>query len=156
MVSKTFEDIESLHFSRNEMLFKVVGVLLVDNYMGGYNSCMFAYDQIFREVLVGTVLTVVRHLESVSTYSPDSKRVFTGQRRSSRGNTKDKDARREKKLGFTCKCSFLKIYNEQILDPLGPSSVNLQVVSNQDLGYIREDNKKGIYAENITKIDVPG
>ncbi|KAL6580170.1 hypothetical protein OROMI_008194 [Orobanche minor] len=32
-------------FTFGEMLFKVVGVLLVDNCMEGYNSCMFAYDQ---------------------------------------------------------------------------------------------------------------
>lgn len=39
----------------------------------------------------------------------------------------EKEVRREEKLQFTCKCSFLEIYNEQILDLLDPSSVNLQV-----------------------------
>jgi hypothetical protein len=39
----------------------------------------------------------------------------------------EKEARREEKLRFTCKCSFLEIYNEQILDLLDPSSNNLQV-----------------------------
>lgn len=40
----------------------------------------------------------------------------------------DKDARRDEKLKFTCRCSFIEIYNEQILDLLDPSSVNLQVL----------------------------
>ena len=39
----------------------------------------------------------------------------------------EKEARRDEKLRFTCKCSFLEIYNEQILDLLEPSSNNLQV-----------------------------
>ena len=41
--------------------------------------------------------------------------------------SQEKEARRDEKLRFTCKCSFLEIYNEQILDLLEPSSANLQV-----------------------------
>lgn len=40
---------------------------------------------------------------------------------------KEKEVRNEEKLQFTCRCSFLEIYNEQILDLLDPSSTNLQV-----------------------------
>jgi hypothetical protein len=40
----------------------------------------------------------------------------------------EKELRRDEKLRFTCKCSFLEIYNEQILDLLNPNSVNLQVI----------------------------
>lgn len=43
--------------------------------------------------------------------------------------SQEKEARRDEKLKFTCKCSFLEIYNEQILDLLEPSSVNLQVLA---------------------------
>ncbi|KAF6169912.1 hypothetical protein GIB67_034304 [Kingdonia uniflora] len=85
-----------------EKLFRVAGLPMVDNCMGGYNSCMFAYGQ-------------------------------------------EKESRRDEKLRFTCKCSFLEIYNEQILDLLDPSSVNLQ---------IREDAKKGVYVENLTELEV--
>lgn len=42
--------------------------------------------------------------------------------------SQDKDARRDEKVKFTCRCSFIEIYNEQILDLLDPSSVNLQVL----------------------------
>ncbi|VFQ73732.1 unnamed protein product [Cuscuta campestris] len=48
-------------------------------------------------------------------------------------------------MRFICRCSFLEIYNEQILDLLDPSVVNLQ---------IREDTKKGIHVENLTEVDV--
>lgn len=39
----------------------------------------------------------------------------------------EREARRDEKIRYTCKCSFLEIYNEQILDLLDPSSANLQV-----------------------------
>jgi kinesin family protein 15 len=57
----------------------------------------------------------------------------------------EKEIRKEEKLRFTCKCSFLEIYNEQILDLLNPNSVNLQ---------IREDAKKGVHVENLTEHEV--
>jgi kinesin family protein 15 len=53
---------------------------------------------------------------------------------------KEEERRREDKLKYICKCSFLEIYNEQITDLLEPSSTNLQ---------IREDIKKGVYVENL-------
>ena len=43
-------------------------------------------------------------------------------------------------LQFLVKCSFLEIYNEQIMDLLEPSSVNLN---------IREDINKGVYVEGL-------
>ena len=43
-------------------------------------------------------------------------------------------------LSFLMKCSFLEIYNEQIMDLLEPSSVNLN---------LREDIKKGVYVEGL-------
>lgn len=58
---------------------------------------------------------------------------------------KEKEIRRDEKLSFTCKCSFLEIYNEQILDLLNPNAINLQV---------REDVKKGIHVENLTEHEV--
>ncbi|GKV35041.1 hypothetical protein SLEP1_g43361 [Rubroshorea leprosula] len=58
---------------------------------------------------------------------------------------KEKETRKDERLRFTCKCSFLEIYNEQILDLLDPSSNNLQ---------IREDNNKGIYVENLKEVEV--
>nr|GEX14384.1 kinesin-like protein KIN-12E [Tanacetum cinerariifolium] len=97
----TFDHVADEHVTQ-EMLFKAAGVPMVENCMGGYNSCMFAYGQ-------------------------------------------EREARREEKIQYTCKCSFLEIYNEQILDLLDPSSNNLQ---------IREDTKKGVYVDNLKEIEV--
>ena len=43
-------------------------------------------------------------------------------------------------IQFLVKCSYLEIYNEQIMDLLEPSQVNLQV---------REDINKGVYIESL-------
>lgn len=43
-------------------------------------------------------------------------------------------------LLFLVKCSFLEIYNEQIMDLLEPQSINLN---------IREDINKGVYVEGL-------
>ncbi|KAK7264770.1 hypothetical protein RJT34_32380 [Clitoria ternatea] len=57
----------------------------------------------------------------------------------------EEESRKEYKLKYSCKCSFLEIYNEQITDLLEPSSTNLQ---------LREDMKKGVYVENLTEHSV--
>lgn len=43
-------------------------------------------------------------------------------------------------LSFLIKCSYLEIYNEQIMDLLEPASINL---------HVREDIKKGVYVEGL-------
>ena len=47
-------------------------------------------------------------------------------------------------MSFTCKCSFLEIYNEQIFDllDLAPRALN-----------IREDAQRGVYVEGISEED---
>ncbi|CAI9785824.1 unnamed protein product [Fraxinus pennsylvanica] len=125
-----------------EMLFKVAGVPMVENCVGGYNSCMFAYGQTGSgktHTMLGDIEGGTRRHSVNCGMTP---RVF--EYLFSRIQ-KEKEARREEKLKFTCKCSFLEIYNEQILDLLDPSSVNLQ---------IREDIKKGIYVENLNEVEV--
>lgn len=39
----------------------------------------------------------------------------------------EEESRRDERLKYNCKCSFLEIYNEQITDLLDPSSTNLLV-----------------------------
>jgi kinesin family protein 15 len=57
----------------------------------------------------------------------------------------EEEERRDENLKFSCKCSFLEIYNEQITDLLEPSSTNLQ---------LREDLGKGVYVENLVEHNV--
>ncbi|KAJ8446164.1 hypothetical protein Cgig2_015935 [Carnegiea gigantea] len=121
-----------------EKLFKVAGVPMVENCVGGYNSCMFAYGQTGSgktHTMLGDIEGGTRRHSVNCGMTP---RVF--EYLFSRIQ-KEKEARREEKLRFTCKCSFLEIYNEQILDLLNPS-------------FIREDLKKGVHVENLTEIEV--
>ncbi|KAD1742251.1 hypothetical protein E3N88_42367 [Mikania micrantha] len=129
----TFDHVADEHVSQ-EMLFKVAGVPMVENCMGGYNSCMFAYGQTGSgktHTMLGDIDGGSRRHSVNSGMTP---RVF-----------EYLEARREEKIQYTCKCSFLEIYNEQILDLLDPSSTNLQ---------IREDTKKGVYVDNLKEIEV--
>ncbi|CAN0923363.1 Kinesin-like protein KIN-12E [Linum grandiflorum] len=125
-----------------EQMFKAAGMPMVDNCMGGYNSCMFAYGQTGS----GKTYTMLGDIEGGtrrhSVHCGMTPRVF--EYLFSRIQ-KEKDVRHEEKLKFICKCSFLEIYNEQILDLLDPSSNNLQ---------IREDVKKGVYVENLKEVEV--
>lgn len=125
-----------------EKLFKVAGFPMVDNCMGGYNSCMFAYGQTGSgktHTMLGDIEGGTRRHSVNCGMTP---RVF--EYLFSRIQ-KEKEARRDEKIQFSCKCSFLEIYNEQILDLLDPSTTNLQ---------IREDTKKGIYVENLKETEV--
>lgn len=125
-----------------ENLFKVAGVPMVENCVAGYNSCMFAYGQTGSgktHTMLGDIEGGTRRHSVNCGMTP---RVF--EYLFSRIQ-KEKEARREEKLRFTCKCSFLEIYNEHILDLLNPSAVNLQ---------IREDMKKGIHVENLSELEV--
>ncbi|KAI4322505.1 hypothetical protein L6164_022193 [Bauhinia variegata] len=125
-----------------EKLFKVAGLPMIENCMGGYNSCMFAYGQTGSgktHTMLGDIEGGTRRHSVNCGMTP---RVF--EQLFSRIQ-KEKEARRDEKLKFTCKISFLEIYNEQILDLLDPSSTNLQ---------IREDSKRGVYVENLKEIEV--
>ncbi|XP_024985533.1 kinesin-like protein KIN-12E [Cynara cardunculus var. scolymus] len=137
----TFDHVADEHVSQ-EMLFKVAGVPMVENCMGGYNSCMFAYGQTGSgktHTMLGDIDGGSRRHSVNSGMTPRVfEYLFTRIQ-------KDREARREEKIQYTCKCSFLEIYNEQILDLLDPSSTNLQ---------IREDTKKGVYVDNLTEIEV--
>ncbi|KAF3785501.1 Phragmoplast orienting kinesin 2 [Nymphaea thermarum] len=137
----TFDIVADENVSQ-EKLFKVAGLPMVENCMGGYNSCMFAYGQTGS----GKTHTMLGDIEGGSgRHSVNcgmTPRVFDYL--FSRIQ-KEKEARRDEKLKFICKCSFLEIYNEHILDLLDPSSLNLQ---------IREDAKKGVYVENLREFEV--
>ncbi|XXG65369.1 hypothetical protein AAC387_Pa05g3086 [Persea americana] len=125
-----------------EKLFKVAGLAMVENCVGGYNSCMFAYGQTGSgktHTMLGDIEGGTRRHSVNCGMTP---RVFE---HLFARIQKEKESRRDEKLRFTCKCSFLEIYNEQILDLLDPSSTNLQ---------IREDAKKGVYVENLRELEV--
>ncbi|KAF1867703.1 hypothetical protein Lal_00050136 [Lupinus albus] len=137
----TFDHIACETLSQ-ENLFRVAGVPMVENCLSGYNSCMFAYGQTGS----GKTYTMMGELkETEGNLTEDSgitPRVFEYLFMRIKA---EQECRRDLKLKYSCKCSFLEIYNEQITDLLEPSSTNLQ---------LREDLKKGVYVENLTEHSV--
>ncbi|MCO5566578.1 hypothetical protein L7F22_020255 [Adiantum nelumboides] len=137
----TFDHVACEKISQ-EKLFKIAGIPMVDNCMSGYNSCMFAYGQTGS----GKTHTMLGDIDELDQRPSDDRgmtpRIFEylfGQ------ISLEERLRTEEQLKFTCKCSFLEIYNEQITDLLEPSSTNLQM---------REDVKKGVYVENLREVAV--
>ncbi|KAA3455606.1 phragmoplast orienting kinesin-1 isoform X2 [Gossypium australe] len=125
-----------------EKLFRVVGVPMVENCMSGYNSCMFAYGQTGSGktyTMMGDIYEVESQLSEDCGLTPRIFEYLFSRIRM------EEESRKDEKLRFSCKCSFLEIYNEQITDLLDPSSTNLQ---------LREDLKKGVYVENLMEYNV--
>ncbi|XP_015944973.1 kinesin-like protein KIN-12C [Arachis duranensis] len=125
-----------------ENLFRVAGVSMVENCLSGYNSCIFAYGQTGSGktyTMMGEIKETDGNLTDDSGITP---RVFDYLFTRIKV---EEDSMREYKMKYSCKCSFLEIYNEQITDLLEPSSTNLQ---------LREDLKKGVYVENLTEHSV--
>ncbi|KAK9003893.1 hypothetical protein V6N11_018788 [Hibiscus sabdariffa] len=125
-----------------EKLFRVVGLPMVENCLSGYNSCMFAYGQTGSGktyTMMGDIYEVEGQLSEDCGLTPRIFEYLFSRIRM------EEESRKEEKLRFSCKCSFLEIYNEQITDLLDPSSTNLQ---------LREDLKKGVYVENLMEYNV--
>nr|XP_043618816.1 kinesin-like protein KIN-12D [Erigeron canadensis] len=125
-----------------ETLFKMVGLPMVENCLSGYNSCMFAYGQT-GSGKTHTMLGEINDLElKPSPYRGMTPRIFEFL---FARITAEEESRKDERLVYSCKCSFLEIYNEQITDLLDPSTSNLQ---------LREDVNNGVYVENLSEYEV--
>ncbi|XP_062092244.1 kinesin-like protein KIN-12D [Humulus lupulus] len=125
-----------------EMLFRMACLPMVENCLSGYNSCMFAYGQTGS----GKTYTMLGDIENLevkpSPHRGMTPRIFEFLFARIQA---EEESRRDEKLTYNCKCSFLEIYNEQITDLLDPSCTNL---------LLREDVKKGVYVENLSEFEV--
>ncbi|XP_039039829.1 kinesin-like protein KIN-12D [Hibiscus syriacus] len=125
-----------------EVLFRMAGLPMVENCLSGYNSCMFAYGQTGS----GKTYTMLGEIEDLevkpSPHRGMTPRIFEFLFARIQA---EEEIRRDEKLKYNCKCSFLEIYNEQITDLLDPSATNL---------LLREDVKEGVYVENLTEFEV--
>ncbi|RWR94403.1 kinesin-like protein KIN-12C isoform X1 [Cinnamomum micranthum f. kanehirae] len=137
----TFDHIACETISQ-ENLFKAAGLPMVENCMSGYNSCMFAYGQTGSGktyTMMGELSEIVDGLSGDCGMTPRIfEYLFTR-------ISDEEENRQDEQLKYSCKCSFIEIYNEQITDLLEPSSTNLQ---------LREDMKKGVYVENLKEYEV--
>ncbi|KAF8085043.1 hypothetical protein N665_0685s0035 [Sinapis alba] len=125
-----------------ETLFRVAGLPMVENCLSGYNSCIFAYGQTGS----GKTYTMLGEVGDLEVKPSPNRgmmpRIFEFLFARIQA---EEESRRDERLKYNCKCSFLEIYNEQITDLLEPSSTNLQ---------LREDIKSGVYVENLTEFEV--
>ncbi|KAL3700311.1 hypothetical protein R1sor_018333 [Riccia sorocarpa] len=137
----TFDHVAGENITQ-EKLFSVAGLPMVENCMAGYNSCMFAYGQTGS----GKTHTMLGDIDDLD-HRPSDKRGMTPRVFEYLFSKirMEQERRQVEQLKFSCKCSFLEIYNEQITDLLEPTSTNLQ---------LREDAKTGVYVENLTEIEV--
>ncbi|CAH2053339.1 unnamed protein product [Thlaspi arvense] len=125
-----------------DTLFRVAGLPMVENCLSGYNSCIFAYGQTGS----GKTYTMLGEVGDLEVKPSPNRgmmpRIFEFLFARIQA---EEESRRDERLKYNCKCSFLEIYNEQITDLLEPSSTNLQ---------LREDIKSGVYVENLTEFEV--
>ncbi|CAA7400629.1 unnamed protein product [Spirodela intermedia] len=127
--------------STQEEVFQLVGLPLVENCLAGFNSSIFAYGQ------TGSGKTYTM-------WGPTSAALEDGSSSAERGLTprvferlfsrihEEQLKHSDKQLNYQCRCSFLEIYNEQIMDLLDPSQRNLQ---------IREDVRTGVYVDCLSE-----
>ncbi|XP_051135829.1 kinesin-like protein KIN-12D isoform X2 [Andrographis paniculata] len=125
-----------------DTLFRMVGLPMVENCLSGYNSCMFAYGQTGS----GKTYTMLGEIEELEVKPSSNRgmtpRIFEFLFARIRA---EEESRRDERLKYYCKCSFLEIYNEQITDLLEPSATNLM---------LREDMQKGVYVEDLSEFEV--
>ncbi|KAL8486049.1 hypothetical protein ACS0TY_022963 [Phlomoides rotata] len=109
-------------------IFELVGALLVENCLAGFNSSVFAYGQ------TGSGKTYTIWGASNALLEEDQQglapRVF---QRLFQRIDEEQVKQADRQLVYMCRCSFLEIYNEQITDLLDPSQKNLQVKQNPHL-----------------------
>lgn len=140
-IPSTFDHVAGEAISQ-ESLFNVVGLPMVENCMGGYNSCMLAYGQTGS----GKSHTMLGEIKDFSDRPSENRGMTPRVFESMFSRIKVEEAEREnEKLKFSTTCSFLEIYNEQVIDLLEPTSRNLQ---------IQEDVRKGVSVANLKKVVV--
>jgi kinesin family member 15 len=114
---------------------------MVNNVMQGYNACCFAYGQ----TGAGKTHTMQGDLALSASGSPQNPmrglapRVF---HQIFHAVERKEGEAQGVHLKYTCRCSFLQIYNEQISDLLRPGDKPLA---------LRYDNNTGVYVENLTE-----
>jgi hypothetical protein len=128
----TYDFVADEDISQDE-IFQVVGKPITTSCLSGYNATVFAYGQ----TGAGKTHTIIGPEDSLSEERGLLPRciefLFTSINR---------EVRRCEGLEFLVKCSFIEIYQEQVIDLLADQPSCLA---------IREDIKQGVYVENLTQ-----
>ncbi|XP_022157112.1 kinesin-like protein KIN-12F isoform X2 [Momordica charantia] len=127
--------------SKQEDIFKKIGLPLVKDALAGYNTSIMSYGQ------TGSGKTFTM-------WGPPSAMVENPSPFSNQGLAprifqmlfseiqKEQENSEGKLINYQCRCSFMEIFNEQIGDLLDPTQRNLK---------IKDDPKNGLYVENVTE-----
>lgn len=134
--SFSFDYVASPHVSQ-ETFFEKVGRPMAEYCLSGYNGCIFAYGQ------TGSGKTYTIQGPDGPHRSEDKgltvrilEYIFRKLSRAQRASPN---------YHYVCECSYLELYQEQLQDLLADETKKLD---------LREDLKKGVYVENMTKIPI--
>jgi len=127
--------------ANQEEVFQLVGTSIGEACLSGFNGSIYVYGQTGS----GKTHTMQGPVASVHSMHSDERRgimcrildlIFS--EIAKRHNESDS-------VEYSCRCSYLEIYKEQITDLLEPGSTNLQV---------REDINRGVYVERLSELSV--
>jgi kinesin family protein 15 len=113
-------------------VFGVVGWPMVDHCMDGFNSTIFAYGQT-GSGKTHTMMGDIEDEQQAGLIPRVFARLFETIRAKARDGEDDT---------YTISCSFLEIYNEEVIDLLNTSSTNLQIRDG--------DVKRGVYVQGLS------
>ncbi|KMT12895.1 hypothetical protein BVRB_4g089840 [Beta vulgaris subsp. vulgaris] len=127
--------------SKQEDVFELVGVPLVNDALAGYNASILSYGQTGSGktyTMWGPPSAMVEG-QSPSTQQGIAPRIFKMLFSEIERVKENSD---DKQINYQCRCSFLELYNGQIGDLLDPTHRDLK---------IKDDAKSGFYIENLTE-----
>eukprot|EP00818_Percolomonas_sp_WS_P000362 CAMPEP_0117451956 /NCGR_PEP_ID=MMETSP0759-20121206/9309_1 /TAXON_ID=63605 /ORGANISM="Percolomonas cosmopolitus, Strain WS" /LENGTH=1026 /DNA_ID=CAMNT_0005244641 /DNA_START=33 /DNA_END=3113 /DNA_ORIENTATION=- len=126
----TFDYVASPSVTQQQ-LFESIGSPVIDSCLDGFNGTIFCYGQTGS----GKTYTMTGPEDS-----SESERGMIPRILESLFDKIDIQQTENPSLEFYCSCSFLEIYNEQIVDLLGEPNKHLQ---------LREDISNGVYVEGL-------
>jgi hypothetical protein len=121
---------QSQDFATNETVYARLGSRILDNAMGGFNSCLFAYGQ------TGSGKTYT--MMGVKTDPGVIPRLVADLYQRA-------GVLKEDKTVVSVECSYLEIYNENVRDLLNPATMNKTLK-------VRQHPKLGVFVEGLKKI----
>lgn len=127
--------------STQSEVFDLVGASVGDACLSGYNGSIYVYGQTGS----GKTHTMQGPVASLQSMHSDERRGIMCRLLDHIFGEVAKRHQAGGSIQYSCKCSYLEIYKEQITDLLEPGSTNLQV---------REDINRGIYVERLSEHSV--
>jgi len=142
----TFDSVLKETATQDEV-FQRVGIPIIENVLGGYNSTIFAYGQTGAgktHTMIGNPDFSKKNASEEGGLAPRVFQYLFRKITEAEQRKRDKDGNPEE-LHFSVRCSVLEIYNENITDLLNPKETNLP---------IREDVTGGAFVDGLREVHV--